>query len=194
MGSTTTQDRPGARAIAPGHAAFRFDDSVGIPFAIFRSSIPSPSIPLFTLQWAPRDAHCKTRGRVARYSFLVRLSQPLLHAGLSRRTVNYFFSLTTIISPYQRQLLLLLDCKDQSPKLWECGNPAVFAGFPRAVERVENLGLVFHAFHGPAFPQLSLFTVFGFCGDRRLIRPRPGFPPVDSSWRAPRGSSGCSVR
>ena len=69
--------------------------------------------------------------------------------------VNYFFSLTTIISPYQRQLLLLLDCKDQSPKLWECGNPAGFAGFPRAVERVENLGLVFHAFHGPAFPQLS---------------------------------------
>jgi hypothetical protein len=27
--------------------------------------------------------------------------------------------------------------------------------FPRAVERVENLGLVFQAFHGPAFPQLS---------------------------------------
>src|SRR5450759_5270735 len=101
-------------------------------------------------------------------------------------------SLTTIISPYQRQLLF--DCQDQSPELWECGNPAVFAGFPRAVERVENLGLVFHAFHGPAFPQLSLFTVFGFCGDRRLIRPRPGFPPVDSSWRAPRASSGCSVR
>src|ERR1035437_11111367 len=65
--------------------------------------------------------------------------------------VNYFFSLTTIISPYQRQLLF--DCQDQSPELWECGNPAGFAGFPRAVERVENLGLVFHAFHGPAFPQ-----------------------------------------
>jgi hypothetical protein len=26
--------------------------------------------------------------------------------------------------------------------------------FPRAVERVENLGLVFQAFHGPTFPQL----------------------------------------
>jgi hypothetical protein len=25
--------------------------------------------------------------------------------------------------------------------------------FPRAVGRVENLGLVFQAFHGPAFPQ-----------------------------------------
>jgi len=27
--------------------------------------------------------------------------------------------------------------------------------FPRAVGRVENLLLVFQAFHGPAFPQLS---------------------------------------
>jgi hypothetical protein len=33
---------------------------------------------------------------------------PLLHAGLSRRTVNYFFSLTTISSSYQRQLLSTL--------------------------------------------------------------------------------------
>jgi hypothetical protein len=33
----------------------------------------------------------KTRGRVVRYSLLVRLLHPLLHAGLSRRTVNYFF-------------------------------------------------------------------------------------------------------
>src|SRR5439155_19940111 len=29
---------------------------------------------------------CKTRGRSDRYSFLVRLFHPLLHAGLSRRT------------------------------------------------------------------------------------------------------------
>jgi hypothetical protein len=42
---------------------------------------------------------------VVRYSFLARLFHPLLHAGLSRRSVNYFFYLTTIISPYQRQLL-----------------------------------------------------------------------------------------
>lgn len=84
MGSPTTQDWPKARAIAHGHAAFRFDDSVGILIAIFRSSIPSPSVPLFTLQCTPRDVHCKTRGRVVRYSLLVRLLHPLLHAGLSR--------------------------------------------------------------------------------------------------------------
>ena len=106
VGSTTTQDRPEARDVAPGNVAFRFDDSVGVPIAIFRSSIPSPSVPLFTLRHAPRDAWCKTRGRVVRYSFLVRLFHPLLHTGLSRRSVNYFFALTTTISPYQRQLLL----------------------------------------------------------------------------------------
>jgi len=98
MGSTTTQDRPGTRGYAPVRIAFRFDDSVGVPIAIFRSSIPSPSMPLFTLHHAPRDAVCKTRGRVVRYSFLVRLLHPLLHAGLSRRTVNYFFRSATIIS------------------------------------------------------------------------------------------------
>jgi hypothetical protein len=43
---------------------------------------------------------------VDRYSFLVRLFHPQLHAGLPRRTVNYFFWSTTIISPDQRQLLL----------------------------------------------------------------------------------------
>jgi hypothetical protein len=46
--------------------------------------------------------------------------------------------------------------KERSSKLWECGNPAVFAGFPRTVERVGSLLLAFHAFHGPAFPQLIL--------------------------------------
>src|ERR1700722_4974202 len=98
MGSTTTQDRPRTRICAPARIAFRFDDSVGIPIAIFRSSIPSPSMPLFTLQWWPRGDHCKTRGRVDCYSFLVRLSHPLLHAGLSRRTVNYFFRGVLIVA------------------------------------------------------------------------------------------------
>jgi hypothetical protein len=79
--------------------AFRFDDSVGVPIAIFRSSIPSPSVALFTLQRWLHNVRCKTRGRVVRYSFLVRLLHPLLHTGLSRRTVNYFFGWTTIISP-----------------------------------------------------------------------------------------------
>jgi len=90
MGSATTRDQPETRANVPGHTAFRFDDSVGVPIAIFRSSIPSPPIPLFTLHRASRDTLRKTRGRVARYSFLVRLLHPLFHAGLSRRTVNYF--------------------------------------------------------------------------------------------------------
>ena len=90
MGSTTTRDRPETRAIAADRVAFRFDDSVGIPIAIFRSSIPSPSMPLFMLHRTPRGARCKTRGRVARYAFLVRLFHPLLRAGLSRRSVNYF--------------------------------------------------------------------------------------------------------
>ncbi|HZM09973.1 MAG TPA: hypothetical protein VFC15_07165, partial [Candidatus Limnocylindrales bacterium] len=47
---------------------------------------PSPPIPLFTLRCAPHDTQRKTRGRVDRYSFLVRIFHSLLHAGLSRRT------------------------------------------------------------------------------------------------------------
>src|SRR5215469_12936351 len=88
MGSTTTQGRPGARVTAPGRIAFHFDDSVGAPITGFRSSIPSPLMPLFTLRRAPQGALRKTRGRVDRYSLLVRLLHPLLHAGLSRRTTN----------------------------------------------------------------------------------------------------------
>src|SRR2546427_11572401 len=38
------------------------------------------------LRRVPRDTQRKTRGRADRYSFLVRLFHPLLHAGLSRRT------------------------------------------------------------------------------------------------------------
>ena len=38
-----------------------------------------------------RDRFFKTRGRADRYSFLVRLFHPLLHAGLARRTVMAIF-------------------------------------------------------------------------------------------------------
>ncbi|MGA2607227.1 MAG: hypothetical protein ABSH01_07185, partial [Terriglobia bacterium] len=69
----------------PDHVAFRWSDSVGVLIARFRSSIPSPPIPLFTLHCAPHDAQHKTRGRVDRYSFLVRIFHSLLPAGLSRR-------------------------------------------------------------------------------------------------------------
>src|ERR1700692_2781949 len=59
---------------------------VGVLIASFRSSITQPTYPLFMLRLAPHGARRKTRGRVVRYSFLVRLFHPLLHAGLSRRT------------------------------------------------------------------------------------------------------------
>jgi hypothetical protein len=108
MGSATTQVRPGARDDAPDRIAFRFDDSVGDPITVFRSSIPSPSVPLFTLHRTSRDVPCKTRGRVVRYSFLVRILHPLLHAGLSRRTVNYFCPSATTISPHRVDSSLLL--------------------------------------------------------------------------------------
>src|ERR1035437_9482932 len=61
-------------------------DCVGVLIASFRSSIPSPPIPLFTLRCTPHGAQRKTRGRVVRYSFLVGLFHSLIHAGLSRRT------------------------------------------------------------------------------------------------------------
>jgi hypothetical protein len=70
----------------PRRFAFHQVKSVGVPIASFRSSIPSPPVPLFTLRRTPHDAQRKTRGRVVRYSFLVGLFHSLLHAGLSRRT------------------------------------------------------------------------------------------------------------
>jgi hypothetical protein len=68
------------------HIAFRHSKSVGILIASFRSLIPSPPVPLFTLRRTPRGVQRKTRGRAVRYSFLVGLFHSLLHAGLSRRT------------------------------------------------------------------------------------------------------------
>src|SRR5271169_3453721 len=86
LGSTTTQDRAGTCDIAPTHVAFRQCKSVSVLIASFRSSIPSPPVPLFTLRRTPRGVQRKTRGRAVRYSFLVGLFHSLLHAGLSRRT------------------------------------------------------------------------------------------------------------
>jgi hypothetical protein len=64
------------------------NDSVGALIALFRSSIPIPPIPLFMLRRPPRGDQRKTRGRADRYSFLVRLSHSLRHAGLSRRSIT----------------------------------------------------------------------------------------------------------
>src|ERR1035437_9089214 len=74
-------------------------DCVGVLIASFRSSIPSPPIPLFTLRCTPHGAQRKTRGRVVRYSFLVGLFHSLLHAGLSRRTEK----------PCSRQVIFQVD-------------------------------------------------------------------------------------
>ena len=67
-------------------------NGVGVRIVSFRSSIPTPPIPLFTLRCVPRGTQRKTRGRADRYSFLVRLFHPLLHAGLSRRTASFLLT------------------------------------------------------------------------------------------------------
>ncbi len=86
LGSQTTQARPrlafAPRTVLPSASL----KSVGVLIAYFRSSIPSPPVPLFMLHQVLHNTLCKTRGRVVRYSFLVRLFHSLLHAGLSRRT------------------------------------------------------------------------------------------------------------
>jgi hypothetical protein len=64
--------------------------------------------------------------------------------------------------------------------------------FQGAVGRVENLGLVFQAFHGTVISTALFFDDLCFCS--WLIRFRPGFPLADSSWRVPRGNWVCSVR
>jgi hypothetical protein len=72
------------------HVAFHQIKSVGALIASFRSSIPSPPVPLFTLRRAPRGAQRKTRGRVVRYSFLVGLLHSLLQAGCSENNGSLY--------------------------------------------------------------------------------------------------------
>jgi hypothetical protein len=68
--------------------------------------------------------------------------------------------------------------------------PPGFAGFPRTVGRVESLGLAFHAFHGPAFPQLPgplrRFSSFLLSVHRptESVRFRAGFQDVGSICNA----------
>ena len=73
--------------------------------------------------------------------------------------------------------------------MWESRRVANFQG---AVGRVENLGLVFQAFHGTVISTALFVPILCFCAG--LIRFRPGFPLADSSWRVPRGNWECSVR
>jgi hypothetical protein len=64
--------------------------------------------------------------------------------------------------------------------------------FQGAVGRVENLGLVFQAFHGTGISTALFCADCVFCS--WLIRFRPGFLLVGSSWRVPRDNWECSVR
>ena len=75
-----------SRPIPPKHFAELL--RVGVPeFKAFRSSIPGPPMPLFTLHVPPRDGPRKTRGQDGfAISFPAGLFHPLRHAGLSRRT------------------------------------------------------------------------------------------------------------
>ena len=73
--------------------------------------------------------------------------------------------------------------------MWE--SRLLLARFPRGSwKELGSLPLAFHAFHSPVISTALFLAGFGFdIESRRLIRPRFGFPPVDSSWPPPRGSS-----
>src|SRR5438128_8989287 len=59
-------------------------------FHLFGAEYPPRLSPVYA-SLCPSRWQCKTRGRADRYSFLVRLFHPLLHAGLSRRTEMAMF-------------------------------------------------------------------------------------------------------
>src|SRR5439155_8337137 len=59
---------------------------VGVRVVSFRSSIAHPAYTPVYASLSPSRYQRKTRGRVDRWSFLVRILHSLLHAGLSRRT------------------------------------------------------------------------------------------------------------
>src|SRR6266513_2408907 len=163
----------------------------------------------------------------------MRISRRYLLSG-----VNYFFSSTTTISPYQRQLLFNALRRREAPaagrrakpargpgfsfrrkgirgggkvgnlllvfhfsirllplELWKCGNLACpWRDFQGAVERGGSLLLAFHAFHSPVISTALFLACFWFWPPTAIIRPPCCFPPVDSSWRAPPGNSGCSAQ
>jgi hypothetical protein len=58
---------------------------VGIRNDLFGAEYPPRLSPVYA-SLGPSRYQCKTQGQVVRYSFLVRIFHPLLHAGLSRRT------------------------------------------------------------------------------------------------------------
>ncbi len=78
--------------IAPalnGHIALHFNDSYASQSELFAVRYPAHLYPY--LRFNGHLAMFTVILRVVRYSLLVRLLHPLLHAGLSRRTVNHSF-------------------------------------------------------------------------------------------------------
>jgi hypothetical protein len=63
FGSWTTPGWASARVFAPAHVAFPLLGLGRHPEFVFRSSIPRPSMPLFTLHPAPRGTQRKTQGQ-----------------------------------------------------------------------------------------------------------------------------------
>jgi hypothetical protein len=104
LGSTTTQGSRHPRACACLDVAFPFTQQGQHPGLCFRSSIPCPPVPLFTLRSCLTTGNAKLEVRMVRYSFPVRLFHSLLHAGLSRRSGCPGFLLRSFLLnvPYER--------------------------------------------------------------------------------------------
>jgi hypothetical protein len=145
VGSTTTQGRPTTRVSAAGRVAFRSGYGVGALITNFRSSIPSPSFPLFTLHWRPHGIQCKTRGRADRYSFLVRLFHPQVGSRIGAAPLGIADLLLPVSS-------------------WECPNSATIGPSPIPASSNPACG----------FPALGLPACFssGLC---RLLQPGSAF-------------------
>src|SRR5215472_3362325 len=82
--STTTQGWPVAHDVAPGHIAFRTRERRRRPDCVFSELYTLPAYtPVLCFVGCSRQQQRQTRGRAARYSFLVGLFHPLLQTGLS---------------------------------------------------------------------------------------------------------------
>jgi len=84
-GSWTTPGLTKASRLRSGQCGLPVTSTRSAPELRFRSSIPGPSMPLSTLHPAPRGTSARLEVKMVRYSFLVGLFHPRLHAGLSRR-------------------------------------------------------------------------------------------------------------
>src|SRR5215471_17730173 len=142
------------------------NDSVGALIALFRSSIPIPPIPLFMLRRPPRDDQRKTRGRADRYSFLVRLSHSLHHAGLSRRSVT---PLPRYYGPLQDPLVF--------HRFPGCSSYTACLAPPISRRDEEGFSSCF------ACPCHRAVASYPARVDRRVSQVRPSMLPSPYSWR-----------